>query len=477
VKSHGWKDTLFGPVLVMTTLVVSIISSLGAPLIPTISQHFHTSLTVAQWSLTVTLLSGAVSAPVMGRMGDGPRRRPTIIAGLAVVAVGGAVAAVAPSFVDLVVGRALQGVGLGLVPLAMATVRDSFPSEKVAPMVGLLSVTATAGAGVGYPLTGLLADAGGLPAAYWFGAGVTVFAMLCALVVLPSSAHLRSHRMDISGAGLLTVGLVAVLVAVAQGSAWGWTSVAVLVLLLGGIAVLGLWATHELRAPRPLVEVRLLRHPAVLAGNSCAMLLAVAMYMLLASVTEFVQTPSQDGFGFSAPVIVAGLILIPLSVVMPVASRFLPALIRTLGLRVVLGGGCLVVAVAAVFFGLSHSSIWEAYFMMGLLGIGLGTTFAAIPSLIVHAVPPDETGSALGFYQVVRNVGFSLGSAVAAAILASRSGAGGRPTLDGYQLVFWVVGAICVVAAGVAWALIGDRPVTHRAGPVESLTGAPDPPS
>jgi MFS family permease len=138
--------------------------------------------------------------------------------------------------------------------------------------------------------------------------------------------------------------------------------------------------------------------------------------------------------------------------------------------RVVLGGGCLVVAAATVFFGLCHSPIWEAYFMMGLLGIGLGTTFAAIPSLIVHAVPPNETGSALGFYQVVRTVGYSLGSAVAAAILASRSGAGGQPTLDGYRLVFWVAGGICLAAAGVAWALIGDRPVTHRAGPVESLT-------
>jgi sugar phosphate permease len=200
------------------------------------------------------------------------------------------------------------------------------------------------------------------------------------------------------------------------------------------------------------------------------MLLGAAMYMLLASVIEFVQTPRQEGFGFSASVTVVGLILIPLSVLVPVGSQFLPALIRALGVHVVLGSGCLVVAAATVFFGLCHTSIWEAYFMMGLLGIGLGTTFAAIPRLIMHAVPPNETGSALGFYQVVRTVGYSLGSAVAAAILASRPGAGGQPTLDGYQLVFWVAGAISVVAAGVAWAVIGDRPVTHRAGPVESLT-------
>jgi MFS family permease len=456
----------------MTTLVVSIISSLGAPLVPTISQHFDASLTAAQWSLTVTLLSGAVSAPVMGRLGDGRRRRATIIAGLAIVAIGGVVAAVAPSLVILIVGRALQGAGLGLVPLAMATARDALPPEKVAPMVALLSVTAVAGVGVGYPVTGLLADAGGLPAAYWFGAGVTALAFLAALVVLPSSAHLESHRLDVAGSGLLTVGLVALLVAVAQGSSWGWSSVPVLVPLIGGIAVLGGWAVHELRAARPLVEVRLLRHPAVLAGNGCATILAIAMYMLLAAVTEFVQTPSRDGFGFSSSVIVVGLVLIPLSVLMPIGSQFLPSLTRIFGLRAVIATGCLVVAAASVLFSVWHSSIWAAYVVMGLVGVGLGTTFAAIPSVIVHAVPAAETGSALGFYQVVRTVGYSLGSAVAVAILAARLGANGHPTLDGYQLVFWVAGAICVVAAAVAWAIIGNQPATNPAEPVESPVGA-----
>ena len=134
------------PVLVLTTLVASVISSLGAPLIPTIAKNFHDSLTTAQWSLTVGLLSGAVSAPVMGRLGDGPRRRATIIGGLAVVTLGGVVAALASSFDMLVVGRSLQGVGLGLVPLTMATARDELPKYRVAPMIALLSVSAAASA-------------------------------------------------------------------------------------------------------------------------------------------------------------------------------------------------------------------------------------------------------------------------------------------------------------------------------------------
>jgi MFS family permease len=102
------------PVLIFTTMVAAIVSSLGAPLIPTISRQFHVSVSSAQWSLTVALLAGAISAPIMGRLGDGPRRRETLIAGLVAVALGGVVAALATSLAVLVLGRALQGIGLGL---------------------------------------------------------------------------------------------------------------------------------------------------------------------------------------------------------------------------------------------------------------------------------------------------------------------------------------------------------------------------
>jgi MFS family permease len=156
------KKTALGPVLVSATLVASIISSLGAPLIPTVARHYHVSLSTAQWSLTVALPSGAVSALIMGRLGDGPRRRMTIIGGLAAVTVGGMIAALAPGLDLLVVGRALRGTGLGLVPLAMATARDELPEDRVAPMISVLSVSAAAGVGAGYPISGLIADAWGL---------------------------------------------------------------------------------------------------------------------------------------------------------------------------------------------------------------------------------------------------------------------------------------------------------------------------
>jgi MFS family permease len=137
-------------------------------------------------------------------------------------------------------------------------------------------------------------------------------------------------------------------------------------------------------------------------------------------------------------------------------SYVLPALVRHFGIRAVLTVGCLVVGAGGALFASWHSALWQAFVMMAVLGVGLGTTFAAIPGLIVRSVPVHETGSAMGFYQVVRYVGFSLGSAVAASILASHTpDPTGPPTLSGYTTVLWAGSAICVLAAILAWVLPG----------------------
>src|SRR3954467_10102559 len=98
------------PVLVYLGMVTSVVSSLGAPLVPTIAHDTHVSLGTAQWSLTITLLMGAVATPTLGRLGDGPHRRPAVLGALATVVLGSVVAAVPGPFGLLLVGRGLMGV-------------------------------------------------------------------------------------------------------------------------------------------------------------------------------------------------------------------------------------------------------------------------------------------------------------------------------------------------------------------------------
>jgi MFS family permease len=455
------RSTLIGPTLVLATLVSSIISSFGAPLIPTIADDFHVPVSTAQWSLTVALLVGAISSPVLGRLGDSPRRRATLLSGLVVVTVGSILAAIAGSLGMLLVGRALQGVGLGLSPLAMAIAQDTLPRSKVSPMIGLLSVSAGAGLGAGYPISGWLAEAWNLPGAYWFGAAVAALTTVCVAAVIPPTRTRNTlQRLDWPGVLLLSLALTATLVAVSEGAHWGWGSPATIVLLISGVVLLTGWTVQQLRAIHPLVQLRLLGNPSVLSGNACALALGAAMYMVLSGVTEFAQSPSSGGFGFSASAAVAGLTLIPLSFFMLISSsRILPVALSRLGRRTVLTLGCFIAAIGCGFFALAHDDLWQAFAMTAILGIGLGVTFAAIPGAIVQAVPSGETGSATGFYQVVRFTGFAIGSALTATILTARATAGNHATLEGYTTVLWVSAALCVSAGALVWLLQPARSV------------------
>ncbi|MDP9434908.1 MAG: MFS transporter, partial [Actinomycetota bacterium] len=175
------------PVLLFVGTVVALVSSLGAPLVPTIAEVDDVSLAAAQWSLTVSLLVGAVATPALGRLGDGPRRKQVVVAVLLAVLAGCVLAALPLGFEALLAGRALQGLGLGLTPLAMAVAREALPPDRARSAVAMLSVTTVAGVGIGYPLTGLVTDVFGLHGGFWSAAAISGAAALLAAGVLPAS--------------------------------------------------------------------------------------------------------------------------------------------------------------------------------------------------------------------------------------------------------------------------------------------------
>jgi MFS family permease len=470
VSAGAPVSRLFVPLLIYIGLVTAVVSSLGAPLIPTIAHHDHVTLNTAQWSLTIALLSGAVTAPVMGRLGDGPYRRETTVIGLGVVMAGGAVAALAGGIAVLLVGRAMQGVGLGLVSLTMAMARDHLAAERGRSVIAALSVTTAGGVGLGYPLSGLIAEHLGLHAAFWFGAIVAGCALGLALVVLPSSRAIRAATVDLPGALILALALVGLLLAISEGSTWGWRSGRIVGLLAASAVLLGAWGRHELRTATPIVDLRLVRHRAVLTADLVGLMLGVAMYSLLPLMTQFVQTPRRSGYGFSASVVVAGLMLLPLSAGSLVASRAIAAIGRIVGAQWVLPAGCVLCAGGSLLFALSHAALWEAFLTLGVVGLGLGLSFAAMPGLIVRNVPGAETGSAMGFYQVARYVGFSLGSALSASILTAQTTAGASfPGEGGYVTALSAAAGLGLAAAIVAAVLPGRPTVTGRSAIDEKL--------
>lgn len=423
------------PGLVFVGMVVAVISSLGAPLIPTVATDEHVSLGDAQWVLTIVYLVSAVATPTMGRLGDGPRRRATILAGLAIVAVGGILAALPLGFLVLLIGRACQGVGLGLTPLAITVARDALPAERVRPAVAMLSITTVAGVGLGYPITALIAQWGGLHGAFWFGAGVAAASLAVAAIVMPSSAHRPSPPLDLAGAGSLGAGLAGLLLAISEGPSWGWGSPLLISVAVASLVVLAGWVVLELRRRHPLVEIRLLRQAVVLTADTSAVLAGVGMYLMLSVVTRLVQTPVSSGYGLGGSIAVAGLMLTPFSAASVAASsvtrallrRLLPAHILPLGAAFVLGGSAL--------FAFVHGNLAAIAVVMAIFGFGVGAIFAVMPGFIVTSVPAHETGSALSFNQVLRYIGYGIGSSLSGVILQAATAPGhALPAAYGYTV-------------------------------------------
>ncbi|MFF7192560.1 MFS transporter [Streptomyces sp. NPDC008079] len=455
------------PCLAFICLVTAVIGSLGAPLIPSIASMDHVSVTDAQWSLTITQLVAAVATPVMGRLGDGPHRRTVVVGTLALVVVGCVLAALPLGFAALLVGRALQGIGLGLTPLTIAVARDVLPAARAVPVIALLSITAVTGVGLGYPLTGLIAQGGGVRAAYWFGVAVSVLGLAAAAWVVPAARHRARVRLDGVGAVLLAVATASLLVAISEGESWGWASARVDGMIAASVLLFAGWVWWELRTDHPLVTLRLVRDRAVLTASVAAVLAGVGMYLLLSTVTRLVQTPATTGYGLGRTVVVAGLALTPFSLGSFLANRLTPVLVRRISPQRVLPMSCLVLLAAMALFTAWRGNMAQIMAVMFVAGLGVGVIFAVVPGFLVRAVPAHETGSAMSFNQVLRYIGYAVGSALSAAVLEAHTAEGAAfPTSGGYSAVgllscgVWLAAA--VVAVAVPWRRRGS---SARPGP------------
>ncbi|WP_132148973.1 MFS transporter [Kribbella antiqua] len=439
------------PVVVFVGLVVAVVGSLGAPLITAVAQQYDVSLAAAQWTLTIALLSGALATPLLGRLGSGPRRRTVVLAALGVGVAGSVLTVIPLPFALLLIGRAGQGVGLSLTPLMMATARDHLDEAQSGSTIALLSVASTAGIGVGYPLAGLLTDLAGIRAAYALGLVVTVAALGAAIVVLPQAPARSSARVDVRGAVLLTVALLALLLVISQTTLWRQHATAAAAVLVVSLLLLAVWAVLEARTVKPLVDVRLLRHPAVAAANLAMLTGGVGMYLLLSLITRYVQTPTT----FGLDTFQAGLVLVPFSLLGFTAGKLAPRLRTKLSARTLLAASTTVVLAAFLLFALARGHLAEPVIAMSILGFGVGAFSAAMPAVILAVTPKAETASAMSVNQVVRSVGFSIGSALGGLILASHT-TNVFPRESGYTTAAWT-GAVITVATLLTIASLKSR--------------------
>ena len=451
-------------VLALAGIVVALMQTLIIPIVPDLPGLVGASAADAAWAITATLLAAAVATPVVGRLGDMFGKRRMMLLSLAVLVVGSVIGALADSLVPLVVGRTLQGLATGVIPLGMSLMRDILKPAKLAGAVAVISASLGVGGALGLPLAALIADYADWHMLFWFSAALGVVVAVLVVAIVPESPLRAGGSFDYVGALMLSVALIALLLAISKGSDWGWGSATVLVLFAVAVVVAALWTVWELRTPRPLVDLRVAAHKQVLLTNLASVVFGFAMFAQSLVIPQIVQIPEASGYGLGYSIFVAGLTMAPGGVVMMAVAPLSSRITMAWGPKYTLAGGAVLVGLGYALGMLTMASLWGLVLMSCVVCAGIGFGYAAMPALIMGAVPPEQTGAANSFNTLMRSLGTSFASAVAGVILAAVTtplGSATIPSENAFRITMTAAIGAAVVALVLSLMLPKYRPARH----------------
>src|SRR3954469_15150930 len=435
------------PTSVLLTLIAACVAfslsqTLVMPALPALAEEFDASQSEVSWVLTGFLLSASIATPIAGKLGDLFGKGRVLTGVMLIFAAGAVINALAPTIEVLIAGRVLQGAAGGVFPLAFGIVRDTFPREQVPGGLAIISAVFGIGGGIGLPMSGVIVDNVNLDSLFWS----SLIALPVAYAVhrwVPPSPPVESTRVDWAGALLLWLALAAILLGVSQAGDWGWGSPANVGAILGGFALIAAFVAVEARGNQPLIDLDVLRKPAVAATNLTGFLVGVAMFSSFLIFPQFAEAPENADYGFGVSVTQPGLLMMPTAIAQLAAGPPASWLVRRIGLRSLLSLGTALISGSFLINTFAHQHPWELIIGGLLMGVGLTFSFAAMANLIVGAVPQSEVGIATGINTVMRTVGGSFGAASVTAVLTASTT---PPTENAYTTAFGFAAAAGVVA-------------------------------
>ncbi|MFG6279764.1 MFS transporter [Microbacterium sp. 5K110] len=456
------RSTPQGPVvlvLALAGLCSSFMFTLVVPIQSQLPQLLNASRDDTAWVVTSTLLAAAVITPIAGRLGDMYGKRRIVLALLAVMMLGSVIAALSTGLIGLIVGRALQGAIVGVVPLGISIMRDVLHENRVDSAVALMSATLGVGGALGLPISALVAENADWHWLFWIAGGLGAIVFALTVWIVPVSVLRTAGRFDYLGAAGLAVGLIGVLLAVSRGNTWGWTSPLTLGLAAGGILILLAWGWYELRIDSPLLDLRVAARRPVLLTNLASIAMGFALFASNVAYPQMLELPVATGVGLGLSLLAASLVVMPSGLVMMVLSPLSGALARTIGPRVLLVAGAVSLIVAYGFSLVFSTEVWHFVVANILIGFGIGFGYAAMPMLIMRSVPPSETGASNGLNALARSLGTSTAAAIVGVVLATLSTGEGDtrvPTAQAFSVSF-ALGLGAAIVALVLALLIPTR--------------------
>jgi EmrB/QacA subfamily drug resistance transporter len=426
------------------------------------------------WVFSVYLLTSTTTVPLFGKLADLFGRRRTYEWAVAIFLLGSGLSGLSRSFGQLVLFRAIQGLGAGGVqPVTITIIGDIYTLEERGRVQGMFSGVWALASLVGPLLGGIITDA--LSWRWIFFINLP-FGLVSAWMLhryLREETGRTKHRLDILGTVSLTASISLLLLALIEGpEAWGWTDARTLSLLAGSGLGLAVFLWQERRAPEPMLPLDLFQNRLIAVASAGNFLLGALLY----SITAYVPMFGQGVLGGTA--VAAGSILAPILLGWPIASTLAGRMLLRVDYRPMsLGGGVLVLAGAAMLAGAGAT---RTGVMASMLIIGLGMGFVSMPYLlgVQNAVPWNRRGVATSSVQFFRNIGGTVAVAALGALLNARlealagPGANANAALDpalrarlspqalhhltaallhGLQGVFVALAGFSVISLGVAW--------------------------
>ena len=435
----------------LSLLLVAISSTAVSVAFPDITTHFKVSLIIAGWVLSVNQLAGTVIMPLAGKAGDIFGGKLTFLISIGVFTLGSLISAIAPNIEILIAGRFIQAIGAGaFLPLATSIISDYFPNSRQ-QAIGLFSSIFPIGMIVGPNIGGWLVEAFGWPSVFWMNIPLGVIVFIFAWAMLKPGKG-QGGKLDMTGAGLLTGMLSAVLVALSViGSSRDNTSWIVFSIALGsGLLMLYFFLRHEKRYEDPIIDLQVLKGKPFQAANYFNLIYGAAVLGVMAFVPLFATTV----FGMST--LASGLILTPRSVGQMVSSFVTSMALPKWGYRMpMLVGTCLSI-VTLILLGFEFSG-WHIGrlditgpallgIIMFVTGLGSGAVAPAANNACIELMP-HRIATITGVRGMFRQSGSALSIAISAMVLDNFSYS------TGFRIVFFGLAALLLFSVPFIYAM------------------------
>ena len=397
------------------------------------------------WVLTASFISSAVYTPIVGRLSDLFGHRRVLVATLVVVLVGSIICATTTDFAFFIIARVLSGPASSLYALASSTLQHHLPARQMNRATALMSSCLGVGGGFALLIAGAFGG-GDYRVIFWFPVACAVLALVAVLIAVPPARQRRHGTVDVLGGFLLSAGLVLVLLPLSQAARWGLGSARSLGCIVAAVVVLAAFAVVERRMSSPMLPLRLLHRPMIVA-TAIAVLVGAMTFVPLVILPILLQVdPPLVGSGPASPLVIAFLYLFPGTIIglvgTPVGSR----LIQRVGPRGALTAVGITGVVGASLVCALPVTEWALIVGPAVTSIALYVYYGALPLQIVSIVDRGDLGMANSLISLGRWVGAAVATASTSLVLTT-SGPGDALTRDNFRTAF-VIGL--VVSIGIA---------------------------